>query len=138
MAVPGVPGVQCTWSTEYPIPGYGIRDTGDTGIQVYVQVQYTGGTELYPGTVQQYNVWVEWGKVFDTFCTNKRMNVPGSRSRVPGFLRDLVLFESYLNYVLFVVTVLFYSVMDMKYFRYIGIIDEYVKKRAENSIVGQL
>ena len=46
-------------------------------------------------------------------------------------LRDLGVLESYLNYVLFVVTVLCYSVMDMKYFRYIGIIDEYVKKRAE-------
>ena len=40
-------------------------------------------------------------------------------------------FEPYLNYVLFVVTVLCYSVMNMKYFRYIGIIDEYVKNRAE-------
>ncbi len=46
-------------------------------------------------------------------------------------LRDLVILESHLNYVLFVVTVLCYSVMNMKYFRYIGIIDEYVKKRAE-------
>ena len=41
------------------------------------------------------------------------------------------MFESYLNYVLFVVIVLCYNVMNMKYFRYIGIIDEYVKKRAE-------
>ena len=40
-------------------------------------------------------------------------------------------FEPYLNYVLFVVTVLCYSVINMKYFRYIGIIDEYVKKRSE-------
>ena len=29
------------------------------------------------------------------------------------------------------VIVLCYNVMNMKYFRYIGIIDEYVKKRAE-------
>ena len=43
----------------------------------------------------------------------------------------MVVLESYLNYVLFVVTVLCYSVMNMKYFRYVGIIDEYVKNRAE-------
>ena len=53
------------------------------------------------------------------------------RINVWTFLRDFTLFESYLNCVLFVVTVLCYSVMNMKYFRYIGIIDEYVKKRAE-------
>ncbi len=47
------------------------------------------------------------------------------------FLRDLGVLESYSNYVLLVVTVLCYSVMDMKYFRHIDIIDEYVKKRAE-------
>ena len=40
-------------------------------------------------------------------------------------------FESYLNYVFFVVIVLCYSVMDMKYFTHIDIIDEYVKKTAE-------
>ena len=53
------------------------------------------------------------------------------RINVWTFLRDFTLFESYLNCVLFVVTVLCDSVMNMKYFRYIGIIDEYVKKRAE-------
>ena len=49
------------------------------------------------------------------------LGVPGGfpGSRVPPGLSVL---ESYLNYVLFVVTVLCYSVMNMKYFRYIGII----------------
>ena len=55
----------------------------------------------------------------------KRMDV------TPQTLVTSKAFEPYLNYVLFVVTVLCYSVMNMKYFRYIGIIDEYVKKRAE-------
>ena len=77
--------------------------------------------------------------VFATFCTNKRMDVPGFP--VPGFPGSRGFPGSgtssswnhtvYLNYVLFVVIVLCYSVMNMKYFRYIGIIDEYVKNRAE-------
>ena len=50
---------------------------------------------------------------------------------VPPELKRLSVLESYLNYVLFVVIVLCYSVTDMKYSRYINVIDEYVKKRAE-------
>ena len=50
--------------------------------------------------------WVEWGKVEAFLQLSVRINVW-------TFLRDLVVFESYLNYVLFVVTVLCYSVMDV-------------------------
>ena len=50
--------------------------------------------------------WAEWGKVEAFLQLSVRINVW-------TFLRDLVVFESYLNYVLFVVTVLYYSVMDV-------------------------
>jgi hypothetical protein len=70
----------------------------------------------------------EWGKVFTFLGSFFYVLTNGCYS--PDLVTSKA-FESYLNYVLFVVTVLCYSVMNMKYFRYISIIDEYVKKRAE-------
>ena len=90
-------------------------------------IEIPTGSELdpgIPGSRDRPGSRVEWGKVEAFLQLSVRINVWTC-------LRDLVVLESYLNYVLFVVIVLCYSVMNMKYFRYIGIIDEYVKNRAE-------
>ena len=61
----------------------------------------------------------------DRFFMYKRMDVPPQTWPLRRPLNHIS------NYVLFVVIVWYYSVMDMKYFTHIDIIDEYVKKRAE-------